>query len=63
MCECYQIGGRFIAEDPDCYQHGIRSDRGRESMIDELLDFIESESDVNRLRELARKIAILARQQ
>ena len=21
-CECYQIGGRFIAEDPDCLIHG-----------------------------------------
>jgi hypothetical protein len=22
MCECYQIGGPFIAEDPDCEVHG-----------------------------------------
>ena len=22
MCECYQIGGKFIAEDPDCSEHG-----------------------------------------
>ena len=22
MCECYQIGGQFIAEDPDCPIHG-----------------------------------------
>jgi hypothetical protein len=22
MCECHQIGGRFIAEDPDCPVHG-----------------------------------------
>ena len=21
-CECYQVGGRFIAEDPDCPAHG-----------------------------------------
>lgn len=21
-CECHQIGGRFIAEDPDCPAHG-----------------------------------------
>lgn len=26
MCECYQIGGRFIAEDPDCPIHGHSSD-------------------------------------
>lgn len=22
MCQCYQIGGPFIAEDPDCPVHG-----------------------------------------
>lgn len=22
MCECYKIGGKFIAEDPDCEVHG-----------------------------------------
>lgn len=22
MCECYKIGGPFIAEDPDCPIHG-----------------------------------------
>jgi len=22
MCECYQVGGPFIAEDPDCPIHG-----------------------------------------
>jgi hypothetical protein len=22
MCECFQIGGPFIAEDPDCEAHG-----------------------------------------
>lgn len=22
MCECYQIGGPWIAEDPDCPVHG-----------------------------------------
>ena len=22
MCECYRIGGPFIAEDPDCPVHG-----------------------------------------
>jgi hypothetical protein len=23
MCECYRVGGRFIAEDPDCPTHGV----------------------------------------
>lgn len=30
MCECFQIGGPFIAEDPDCPIHGRNSDDGRE---------------------------------
>jgi hypothetical protein len=28
-CECYKIGGRFIAEDPDCPAHGIEAQRLR----------------------------------
>jgi hypothetical protein len=23
MCKCFQIGGPFIAEDPDCPIHGV----------------------------------------
>ena len=31
MCECFKIGGRFIAEDPDCYEHGTAArERERE---------------------------------
>jgi uncharacterized protein YlxW (UPF0749 family) len=26
-CECYQVGGRFIAEDPDCPAHGVEAQR------------------------------------
>ena len=29
MCECYQIGGPFIAEDPDCLVHGVNRPRYR----------------------------------
>ncbi len=25
MCECYKIGGPFIAEDPDCPVHGTEA--------------------------------------
>ena len=38
-CECYQIGGRFIAEDPNCPAHGIeavRRNRSNETIISEL---------------------------
>lgn len=27
MCECYKIGGRFIAEDPECPIHGHAMDQ------------------------------------
>lgn len=38
-CQCHQIGGPFIAEDPDCPAHGIeaqRAARRREEIIDQL---------------------------
>jgi hypothetical protein len=33
MCECFQIGGPFIAEDPSCPIHGLSS-RGREERLE-----------------------------
>ena len=33
MCDCYKIGGPWIAEDPDCPVHGTDAQRQRE--IDE----------------------------
>lgn len=37
-CECYQIGGRFIAEDPDCPAHGtLAQELEREREEDERL--------------------------
>jgi hypothetical protein len=30
MCQCYQIGGPFIAEDPDCEVHGREAQRAAE---------------------------------
>ena len=32
MCECYKIGGRFIAEDPDCPIHGREAQEREEEM-------------------------------
>lgn len=29
MCQCYQIGGPFIAEDPDCPVHGTEAQAAR----------------------------------
>jgi hypothetical protein len=41
MCECFQIGGPFIAEDPDCPIHGIRS-QGRDERLAEILRRVQS---------------------
>lgn len=30
MCDCYKIGGPWIAEDPDCPVHGTEAQRERE---------------------------------
>lgn len=27
MCECFQVGGKFVAEDPDCPVHGIEAQK------------------------------------
>lgn len=44
MCDCYKIGGPFIAEDPDCPVHGIEAQamqREREHERDEMQRQIE----------------------
>ena len=37
MCECYQIGGPWIAEDPSCPLHGVAS-VGRDDRIEAIID-------------------------
>ena len=56
-CECHQIGGRFIAEDPDCPAHGReaqREDRRRQEVIDELDAALDSEEH-ERIEDMARQ--------
>jgi len=36
MCECYQVGGPWIAEDPDCPIHGSAS-YGRVDRIEAII--------------------------
>lgn len=43
-CECYKIGGRFIAEDPDCPFHGVEAqsrERNKENSMDQIKDILE----------------------
>ena len=35
-CQCYQVGGPFIAEDPDCPRHGVEGRQEREQMEDRI---------------------------
>jgi hypothetical protein len=41
MCECYKVGGRFIAEDPDCPVHGYQAQREESSRYDRKEQFRE----------------------
>lgn len=47
MCECFQVGGRFIAEDPDCPAHGRlaqeieRQEDDERAALDNRLDQLE----------------------
>lgn len=36
MCECYKIGGPFIAEDPDCPVHGYEARRREDDRSTEM---------------------------
>jgi hypothetical protein len=52
-CECYQVGGRFIAEDPDCPAHGRdaqAAERSRNSSKDWLRQCIDQATTVEDLK-------------
>jgi hypothetical protein len=40
-CECYKIGGRFIAEDPECPAHGAAA-QAEQAKIDLVLDEVRA---------------------
>lgn len=46
MCECYKIGGPFIAEDPDCPIHGHEAQQ-REKLV-----AAEREEEMGRYEEI-----------
>jgi len=47
MCECYKVGGPFIAEDPKCPIHGREAVALREEQEDEMA---ELKLEVSRLK-------------
>lgn len=59
-CQCYQIGGPFISEDPDCLVHGADA-RRREREIDALVEKAQTETDVEKLRAIIADIADVAK--
>lgn len=46
-CQCHQVGGPFIAEDPDCPAHGVG---GYQERLE------EAEAQIERLREQIRDL-------
>lgn len=62
--ECHQVGGRFIAEDPDCHEHGREAQREsqrRQVLIDELDAALDSE-EPERIEDLARQALLYLRE-
>lgn len=57
MCQCYQIGGPFIAEDPDCPVHGREAQQQqveRQSVIDQLEMAVEYQGSPDLVWEAAQ---------
>ena len=53
MCECYTVGGPWIAEDPDCPQHGWQAQR------QEKIDAEEQEQAETRIAALEARVEAL----
>lgn len=58
-CECYKIGGRFVAEDPDCAVHG-RAASQREREVNELRRRAQGEDDPAELRKIIDELSHIA---
>lgn len=46
-CDCYRVGGPWIAEDPNCPQHGYEAQAEQERREEQRF---ETEQELNRLR-------------
>lgn len=58
-CQCHQVGGPFIAEDPDCLVHGAAA-RTRERQVESLVAQAETEDDPDELRRIIGELASIA---
>ena len=62
MCDCYRIGGPFIAEDPDCPTHGTEAraaQRERDASLTFIKKQLESATDVTDLRDVIANLLTL----
>jgi len=64
MCDCYKIGGPWIAEDPNCPVHGIEAQRAeeererQEASTEERLAQLEAQMEVlGSVRKMAQTAA------
>lgn len=58
MCECYQVGGPWIAEDPDCPTHGdeARSRATKAANLEDEVERLEAE-----VAQLTQRLEVLER--
>lgn len=58
MCECYQVGGPWIAEDPNCPTHGdeARSRATKAASLEDEVEHLEAE-----VAHLTRRLEALER--
>lgn len=49
-CECYQIDGRFIAEDPDCPAHGREAQQREQEREEEMAKLRAAAFDPSKLK-------------
>ena len=54
-CDCHQIGGPWIAENPNCPKHGIAAQE-RVQQLDQLRAQIDTVTTVAEARDLMHKI-------
>jgi hypothetical protein len=55
MCDCFQIGGPWISEDPNCPVHGIAAQKRKEDALS-LRDKIQNASSVEELKHLLTEV-------
>lgn len=42
-CQCYQVGGPFVAEDPDCAAHGVGGYRDQLDALEDRVARLEQQ--------------------